>query len=366
MDAMTARTLLLAAIGLLAAAGCRRDPYINKYVESLHGDVRVLEDYVYQLEHENSVLVDELEACRDRNPAPARRSPLSPTPSGSSSGSANSPSRSAPRTNDFEPASPSGRSDLPNQFDLSPPDIDPGDLSPPRIDPGTPEPPSIDAPPSTLDVPQPLENLDPIPPLPRTDGASASGGNSSNRASASQTARPTSARSAVVDRNVAYLSINPYLSGGRDADQQMGDDGISLVVEPRNADDQYLKLPAPVSVALIDPELEGEAMRVARWDFTAEQVRELMRVSQHPRGFEMWLPFNNGHPRHDRLRLFVRYIAADGRKVQTDQEMFITLPGQYSQRWTPRSVAGVESASADPVRMAGHTEAESVAPAQPR
>jgi hypothetical protein len=37
------------------------------------------------------------------------------------------------------------------------------------------------------------------------------------------------------------------------------------------------------------------------------------------------------------MQLVVRYVTIDGRTLEADRELFLTLPGQITQRWTPRS-----------------------------
>jgi hypothetical protein len=48
------------------------------------------------------------------------------------------------------------------------------------------------------------------------------------------------------------------------------------------------------------------------------------------------MPWPAATPTTDKLHLFVRYETPDGRRLQTDREVFIAQPGQVSQRWTPR------------------------------
>ena len=67
------------------------------------------------------------------------------------------------------------------------------------------------------------------------------------------------------DKKVTHLFLNP-LSGGADFDGQPGDDGLRVVIEPRNATDEFVPEAGALSVVLLDPERQGESARVARWD----------------------------------------------------------------------------------------------------
>ena len=83
---------------------------------------------------------------------------------------------------------------------------------------------------------------------------------------------------------------------------------------------------------------KSEAARVARWDFDLSAARQKMANSGAASGIKLELPWPATPPDANRLHLFVRYETADGRKLQTDREIFLTPPGQISNRWTPRTV----------------------------
>ena len=46
--------LCLTALGLANFAGCRTAPFVNAHLETINGEYRQLEDYVYCLEDQNS------------------------------------------------------------------------------------------------------------------------------------------------------------------------------------------------------------------------------------------------------------------------------------------------------------------------
>ena len=54
------------------------------------------------------------------------------------------------------------------------------------------------------------------------------------------------------------------------------------------------------------------------------------------RGIHLKLPWPAKPPENARLKVFVRYETPEGKKLQAEKEVFVALPGQFSQRWTPR------------------------------
>ena len=81
-------------------------------------------------------------------------------------------------------------------------------------------------------------------------------------------------------RQVASIAINRELTGGIAAAGGPGDDGLLVVVAPRDRRGRPVAAPADMSVAVFDPAVrdeEGLAVLVGRWDFTAAETGSLFR-----------------------------------------------------------------------------------------
>jgi hypothetical protein len=165
---------------------------------------------------------------------------------------------------------------------------------------------------------------------------------------------PTSGTGPVLrtdSRHVSQLGLNRLLTSGYDADGRPGDDGIVVVIQPRDARGRSVEAPADVSVVLLDPAYQGEAgtersrapsearSRVARWDLTAAETAARFRKAARDGGMQLDLPWPADPPRHSQLYLFVRYTTSDGRNLQAEGPIEITLPGQAGRRWVPAKPA---------------------------
>lgn len=286
---------------MLGAGGCRSQPHVNAHIESVNAEYRQLEDYVYALEEENARLHHELKMQRDGQAA------------------GNAPARSSP---------PASRGPFRNR----PADAAPAPNAPPRdAGPGY-EPPLIEVPtsssapansPPTIEIPR-IESPPRIDPLPSPTGLGE---------------RKTSdiVPLEAADKRVTHLFLNPALTGGVDFDGQAGDDGLRIVLEPRNAGEQFVAEPGLLSVVVLDPARQGEAARIARWDFDESATRQLLADAAPRPGIKLELPWPASAPAANRLQLFIRFLTADGRRLQTDRELFLQPPGQAVSRWTPRS-----------------------------
>ena len=148
------------------------------------------------------------------------------------------------------------------------------------------------------------------------------------------------------DRRVTHIVLDPRFTMGQDFDQRGGDDGISVLIEPRNADDLFVSEPGEVSIVVLDPALREIDPYVGRWEIDWQESQQRMqRNAVHGRGILLRLPWPNGYPKHSKLRLFVRYVTANGEKLQAEAELNISLPGQLSARWTPKSTGDREIGS---------------------
>jgi hypothetical protein len=300
--------------------GCRRDAYTDAYFDMLNAEKRVLEDRLYETEYNYEKALKELEAAR---------------------GKAKDSKKSAGGTRADESEGP-----------LTEPQGDP-----PRE---APELPTIELPPGVEEGKRR-----------KTDAAVM-------RPASAVVAEPTalSARSrplsedelaaaivSALDQRVEMIHLNPRVTGGADFDAQPGDDGICVLVEPRNRSGDFVAEPARVSVVLLDPTKSDEAARVARWDLDAEATRQFLQTDTADRGLLLRLPWQDTPPEPKRLHLFVRYVTADGRKLEADREIDLDSADRVAHRWTPRRSSSPEEAAGREVTVSWQAKDQAEKPA---
>jgi len=132
---------------------------------------------------------------------------------------------------------------------------------------------------------------------------------------------------------VARVLVNRALSGGFDADGRPGDEGVIVVIEPRDREDRYVRAPGDVSVVLLDPALDA---RVARWHFSAAETARMFHDSTFGRGMQLEMSWPGDPPESRELHVFVRYATADGRQLEVDQPIRIEPPGRSVAGWSAR------------------------------
>ena len=322
----------LAGLVLLTVAGCRTDPAIPV----LERELRLKEDEIYRL---RATLEDAQDcdpsSCSDYSTDDYRSSSREPEGgTGSASGTRRHRRRGSSATNGIKPPV----AEIPSQ----PTTEFPKALETPAgaLPPGVPEvPANIQNPSKPLDLPEngpdgrsskrPIDPNGPM--LERDSDRVSSRSGRMTMASRSASARPFTPSSD--SRAVAMIALNRVLTGGISANAGAGDHGLLVVVEPRDRQGRTIDAPAEMSVVVLDPALEGNAARVARWDLTPAECASLFRRTGSRQAIHVTTTWPDDPPVHNKLHLFVRYVTVDGRKLQADQPIEVALPGDQTARW---------------------------------
>jgi hypothetical protein len=136
-------------------------------------------------------------------------------------------------------------------------------------------------------------------------------------------------------RRVAAIAIDPAISGGIGSGDASGDRGLLVAVQPRDARGRLVDAPAEIHVTAFDQSLRGESARIGRWDFSPAETASLFCRTVNGAAIHLAMGWPDRPPTHNKLQLFVRYVTADGRRLDASQAVEIALPGERSARWTP-------------------------------
>lgn len=308
---------ILACLVLMSGGGCRTNPAITM----LENENRQLEDVIYQQRDIIEEYRRQLEACRlDGNVASASPSTLE--------GPSFAPTR---------PSSPSTRGGK-SSTRPSVPDV----VEPPVIEiPDKPTPPGQV--PDTLRPPADGTKSKEQSPgfTPKPEKSEASGVPALQTGTSSGNAR------------VAQITLGRIVAWDNDVMGSGGDQGLSIVVEPRDATGALVTTAAPISIVVLDPTASGNAARVARWDFSADEVARLLRNGPSGDGIPLEMVWPVAPPANSRLHLFVRYWTDDGRKVEADRQFDTAAADVRGPNWEP---AGPELSLPDGERTAAEPD----------
>jgi hypothetical protein len=162
-------------------------------------------------------------------------------------------------------------------------------------------------------------------------------------------ARPASTAKGPIDEVVTQITLNRKLTGGHNIDGHPGDEGVLVVVEPLNAAGDLVEVPGQVSIVVLDPAIEGDASRIARWDFTSQDAAGHLKRTPLGDGLHFDLRWPHSPPTHRVLNLYVRYTTADGRRLQVEKQIEVDPPGgaEPADRVTKNGSAGQNASDAD-------------------
>jgi hypothetical protein len=143
------------------------------------------------------------------------------------------------------------------------------------------------------------------------------------------------------DAEVERIILNPGMTGEVNTSGKPGAGVLNVVIEQRDARGSRVLAPGDISIAVVDPAIEGDAGRIAKWNFEADKIAQYVRRN-HDGGslrFELHWPTP---PEHSDLRLFVRFTTFDGRRLEANLPIEAQVAGgeRTKHSWT-RSMASL-------------------------
>lgn len=115
---------------------------------------------------------------------------------------------------------------------------------------------------------------------------------------------------------------------GVDLDGRPGDEGVLVVLQPRDGAGRYLAEPASVLIEVVDSPTASKAdssAQVAEWKFTREEVRRAMRNSTLGRGAFLQVDWDEHLPSHSKLLIIAHWKSPSGEELTTEHVVKVNL-----------------------------------------
>jgi len=116
------------------------------------------------------------------------------------------------------------------------------------------------------------------------------------------------------------IRINMLLTGGLDRDGIPGDDTLSVVLEPHDANGEVLKLPGSIEVNVFDLTKSTDEQRIGSWTFSVEESRSSWHRGLFGSGYLVNLKWQQ-IPESSELLLHARLTTTDGRQFDTSSSV---------------------------------------------
>lgn len=115
-------------------------------------------------------------------------------------------------------------------------------------------------------------------------------------------------------------------TGGVDEDGVPGDEGLMVVILPRDGDGSAVKVPAKVQIAAWEVTTAGIKNPIGNWELPAEKVRPTWRSGFISTGYFVAVPWQT-LPCNEKVRVAVRLTTLDGRAFESDKDIIVRVGG---------------------------------------
>jgi hypothetical protein len=139
------------------------------------------------------------------------------------------------------------------------------------------------------------------------------------------------------------------LTSGRPNAALGGDDGLEVLIEVRDRDDQALKAPGEALIDALEISPEGIKNPLSQWRVPVADLRGKWVEGLFNTGYRLELAFPKGClPRQEKLRVVVRFTLLDGRMFEAEKDIRVrVIPEANRPLWmppmtTPPAVAPLE------------------------
>ncbi|MCI0642308.1 MAG: hypothetical protein L0Y72_14740 [Gemmataceae bacterium] len=122
---------------------------------------------------------------------------------------------------------------------------------------------------------------------------------------------------------------------GLDDDGLPGDEKLQVVVEPRDADDHFIKTPGRLQIIVMEINFQGVKMHLSTHVIEPDQLRQHWKQGLLSTGYHLQLTWK-AFPQNEKLRIIARLVLSDGRIYETDKDIKVRLvPGAPRHEFPP-------------------------------
>lgn len=124
------------------------------------------------------------------------------------------------------------------------------------------------------------------------------------------------------------LAFDKTKTRGEDLDGKPGDEGVLVVLQPRDRDGNYVTEVGPVVIEVVDSpsaKKSDSQAQVAEWKFSKEEVRRAMRNSALGRGAFLQVDWDEHIPANSKLLVIARWTTPKGEELTAQQVVKVNL-----------------------------------------
>lgn len=158
---------------------------------------------------------------------------------------------------------------------------------------------------------------------------------------------------------VAKIEVSSLMSGGIDRDQAPGDDQFTVLLSPRDASGNTLRVGGDLEIELFDFTRPSDNQRIGHWQINRAKSGDLWHQGLVGTGYQFTSNWQQP-PSSSDVHVHARLTTVDGRQFDTTSKLRVTppqgSPSKSSQSLTFAPPKSVGRASVSKVTQAGWTK----------
>ena len=144
-------------------------------------------------------------------------------------------------------------------------------------------------------------------------------------------------KSKPVDLRVRQIDWHPTMCRAQNTDGKPGDDGLYLVLVPRNNAGEFVPTSGALTLVVEETLADGSVSRIGRYEYTAEELREQLEPIGSAPGLHLPIRFREHIPTGSSVDVYAKFTSEDGttmvnRRTIQLRKSFASGPSN----WVPR------------------------------
>ena len=138
------------------------------------------------------------------------------------------------------------------------------------------------------------------------------------------------------DRKIREIDWHPSLCRARNTDGKPGDDGLYLVLVPRNTLGEFVPDVGNLTLVAEETLADGTVSRVGRWEYGADELQDLLEPIGSAPGIHLPVDWREHPPTTSQVDLYVKLTLEDGTTMVNRKSLPIKRFANGASTWTPR------------------------------
>lgn len=147
----------------------------------------------------------------------------------------------------------------------------------------------------------------------------------------------TQATNKPIDPRVRQIDWHPSLCRAQNSDGKPGDDGLYLVLVPRNSAGEFVPTTGSMTIVIEETQADGSISRIGRYEFTAEELKEHLEPIGSAPGIHLPVRWKDQTPSTTSVEAYVKFTLDDGTTMVNRRSFPLRkLASGGPSSWTPR------------------------------